>query len=780
MSMTTRLNLVFVISALLMGIVASTVTGLREYHTQLEQLTRSSASQLLARPDLQFHIYRNDIAAMEETLEDFFQQAAVAGAIIYNNTGTELVSRDNPIARTFNPADFTTVRGDALTLDEVLVAFDGSQQPIDLSLLNSVIPQSTPAYFSLPIFTLVNPAERRLTEADFAIALTSPNRSQSQWVIGYLHLLLDRNELATASLLEAGKVFIWILVLVIVCSIAGWLVGRRITRPLQQLGQLADDIAAGEVKGPVHLEGPGEMQDVARVINTVLGGVKNFKAEQEIGNRLLSLKVEQRTSQLTERNAQLNKVVGEVKKTRSRLHHMSNYDKLTQLPNRQLFSEQLDLLLKLNHRNKQNLALLFIDLDEFKRVNDSLGLATGDRLLQEVAQRLSRAVRESDSIGHLINSDADIAVSRLGGDEFTVVLNEVESEAAVLQVADRIMQTLQTPFNIDEHELVIKPAVGIAMAPEHGAEVEDLIKAASVAKWHAKKTTGSGIEVYNPGMGEEGQNRLRLEADLRRAIERNELSLHYQPQVDTRSGSVAGVEALLRWEHPEEGMIPPGDFIRLAEEIGVIEELGDWVLVEACRQVQTFNRAGVKLKKVAINISALQFDTEFISRIREVIRQFNIAPEQLELALTESIMTSNDKETVEALQALKETGIYLSVDDFGTGYSPLTYLSQYPLDEIKIAREFLLDSGRSEAGAKLIVAIIAMARSLGLRVLVTGVETHAQFKFLSENGAGFLQGYLFSPPVPANKLKPMLAPWHFVDQVQRLSEAPAPRNTQAP
>ncbi|AQA19164.1 hypothetical protein BST95_13860 [Halioglobus japonicus] len=777
MSIITRLNMVFVLGAVTLGILASGAAGLRDYQIQLNQITTTAASGLEARPDLQFHIYRNDSAAMADVIELFFQDPAISGGVIYNNTGVEISTLKSPAGRGFIATDFDRVRGDALTVDEVLVAFASDGDRITPTWFNSVLAADEPIYYSLPVFTLVNPAERLLTEADFALALTDATRDKSQWVIGYLHLVLDRTPLNAAALFAAATVMLWVAALVLLCCIAAWLVGRRITRPLKQLGDIANDVAAGNMQGPIHLEGGGEMQEVARIINTVLGGIKNFKAEQEIGNRLLSLKVEERNSQLTERNAQLNKVVGEVKKTRSRLHHLSNYDKLTQLPNRQLFAEQLDLLLKLNHRNQHNLALLFIDLDEFKRVNDSLGISAGDHLLQQVAGRLNETVRESDSIGHLVNSDADIAVSRLGGDEFTVVLNEVESDKAALQAAQRVVAALEAPYYIDDHELVIKPAIGIAIAPLHGADVEELLLAASAAKWHAKKTPRAGIEMYSESMGEQGQSRLRLEADLRRAIERDELSLHYQPQVDTRSGSVAGVEALLRWEHPEEGMIPPGDFIRLAEEIGVIDQLGDWVLVQACQQVQAFNRAGLKLQKVAINISALQFGTEFVARVNQVIRQFGIAPEQLELALTEGIMTSNDEETVEALRALKDTGVYLSVDDFGTGYSPLTYLSQYPLDEIKIAREFLLDSGRSEAGAKLIVAIIAMARSLGLRVLVTGVETHAQFKFLTENGAGFLQGYLFSPPVTADELKPMLSPWHFVDQVQRLAESQPPANT---
>lgn len=770
MSIVLRLNLVFVITALLMGTMASVATAFREYRIQLNDITRTASAQLQGRPDLQFHIYRRDMPGLSDALSGFLSSEATSAAIAYSNLGEVLATERNTAARQFSPTSFERVRGNLLTVDEALVTFDDEGERLEPGLLNSLFGSSSALYYSLPVFALVNPGERGMTEADFAIALTSGQRSTSQWVIGYVHVLIDRSAIASSTFAAAARVFLNVLILVVVCGVVGWFLARHITRPLRELNRLADEFASGQIDGPMQIEGTGELENFARVINSFLSGVQNFKTERQVDKHLFDMKVEERNSQLSERNEELHKAVEEVEQTKTRLHRVANYDGLTNLPNRQLFTEQLDLLLRLNRRNKNTLALVFIDLDDFKRVNDSLGISVGDSLLQAVAGRLSDAVRDSDTVGHFVNSEAEITVSRLGGDEFTVVLNEVQSVEATQQVAQRLFDILTRPLVIEGHELVVRPGIGVAIAPTDGMEVEQLLKAASVAKHHAKDPANNNpIQFYNRQMGEAGQQRMRMESDLRKAIERGELTLHYQPQVDTHSGSVVGAEALLRWEHPEQGMVPPGDFIKLAEEMGYMDELGDWVLVEACRQLRQFNDMGVKLPRIAINVSALQFDAQFVRRISDVLSTTGVPPSQLELGLTEGIMTSHEQATVEALRELKESGIYLSVDDFGTGYSPLSYLSQYPLDELKIDRKFLLDSERSANGAKLVIAIIAMANSMGLSVLATGVETPAQFRFLADNGAHLIQGYLFSEPVPAEKLKAMLTPWHFVDQVQKLA-----------
>lgn len=770
MTIAARLTLGVVLAAVLMGMLASVLTGLREFGIQADAIVATASNQLRGRPDLQFHIYRRDVAALESALESFLEPDSVSVAIAYSSLGEQLAASRRPDATRLASAPFTRVRGDLLTVDSAFLTIDASGARVEPGLFSLFFSPDSPIYYTQPVFTLVNPGDSRLTEADFAMALTSARRSNSQWVIGYLHLLVDRHALLAAVLPAVGAVFMNVMILVALCGVAGWYVTRRMTRPLRELTQIADRLAAGELDGPLQIRGGGELQEFVHVINSFLGGLHNAKTERNVDTRLLSLKVEERNSQLSERARELDEAVQEVEQTRSRLEQIAHYDPLTQLPNRRLFTEQLDLLLKLNQRNKKTLALLFIDLDDFKRINDSLGLSVGDRLLQQVAIRLAEAVRDSDSVGHFGNSAENIAVSRLGGDEFTVVLNQVDGAEAARLVAGRIATQVAQPIVIDGHELILRPGIGIALAPAHATDVEALLRAASIAKQHTRDPAVTDrICTYSRDMAGTGESRMRLETDLRRAIDRGELFLHYQPQVDSHSGSVAGAEALLRWDHPERGLVPPGEFVRLAEDIGYMDTLGDWVLVEACRQIRSFNEAGVKLPRLAINVSATQFNSRFVERVAAVLAETGVPASQLELGLTEGIMTRHDSDTEAALQALQASGVYLSVDDFGTGYSPLSYLGQYPLDELKINRQLLLESDRSENGAKLVAAIIAMARSLDLQILATGVESEAQFRFLTENGIQLLQGYLLSEPVPAEQLQTMLSPWHFMERLQQLS-----------
>lgn len=343
-------------------------------------------------------------------------------------------------------------------------------------------------------------------------------------------------------------------------------------------------------------------------------------------------------------------------------------------------------------------------------------------------------------------------------------------------VAQRLIQALSRPMLIEGHELVVTPSIGIAVAPRDASDVEGLLKAADTAMYHAKSSGKGSCLYYHSDMNAAGVERLQLEADLRRALERDEFVLHYQPQVDTRNGTVIGAEALVRWEHPERGMIPPFKFIPLAEEMGLIAELGDWVLREACRQMKEFEALGLKLPKVAVNVSALQFSPAFIRRVQEVLLESELAPSKLELELTEGVVMDDGQGTLQALCELKEMGVSLSIDDFGTGYSSLSYLSRFPLDELKIDRSFVIEYDKSENDASLVVAIIAMARSMNLQLVAEGVETLEQYQFLTSNGAHVIQGYLFSKPVTADELQPLLEPWHFMESIQAMaSEVSEPR-----
>jgi diguanylate cyclase (GGDEF)-like protein len=548
---------------------------------------------------------------------------------------------------------------------------------------------------------------------------------------------------------------------------------RRITAPLSRLAEAADEIAAGRLKQPVDISGSGEITDIAAILNGIIGGLSTYKTKMDVDHQLLSMKVEERTSQLSRRNEELNKAVKEVTETKDRLRQMAYYDSLTALPNRRLFGEQLDLLLRLAKRNEENLALLFLDLDNFKRINDSLGHSAGDRLLKEVGARLSNCVRDSDVVAHSVDSGSRIDVSRLGGDEFTVVLNQIDSPESAGRVAQRLIDALMQPMIIEGHELVITPSIGIAMAPGDAIDVEGLLKAADTAMYHAKSLGKNNYVFYESEMNAPGLERLRLESDLRKAVERCELELHYQPQVDTRNGAVVGAEALLRWKHPEHGLVPPFKFIPLAEEMGLIGELGEWALREACSQVMAFAEQGLKLPKVSVNVSALQFNRGFARTVQKILEDTGLDPATLELELTEGLLMDDASATVKSLQALKEIGVSLSIDDFGTGYSSLSYLSRFPLDELKIDRGFVTKFQESDNDASVVLAIIALAKSMNLRLVAEGVETQEQYQFLIGNGAHIIQGYLFSEPVTAEALKPLLAPWHFMHQIQQITEDPS-------
>jgi diguanylate cyclase (GGDEF)-like protein len=769
MSIASRLTLLFLLTALLLGSVAAVINAQREYQLRLESIVSTSAARLSGHPELQYLVYAGEEEALGAALVPFLASEAVSSALVYTGTGELVARKDGAGSRALEPPPFSTVRGRLMTADAALVSIDTSGQPINPGLLASISHRDTALYHSLPLITAVNSSERGLDELDFARAQLEGTPGGSLRVMAYLHLLIDRDLLVAAVVPSMVSTLLLSLAIALLSSLAAWYVTRRINRSLTQLAQLADEAASGNLEQPVQIEGSKEIGEIARVFNGMVGGFSHARKEANIDRRLLSMKVEERSAQLIQRNRELDHAVEEATQTRQQLHQLSNYDAMTRLPNRRLFAEQLDLLLKLNKRNKHTLALLFIDVEDYKRVNDTLGLSAGDQLLHIVAERLTEGVRESDSIGYFSNDGNQIGVSRMGSDEFTVVLNQLDSAEAASLVAERLLEKLRQPLDIHGHELVIAPSVGIAFAPADGTETTELLRAASIAKLQAKGK-GAALEFYNADLGSAGEERLRLESDLRKAIERKQLLLHYQPQVDCHSGSVVGAEALLRWNHDELGQIPPGRFIGIAEEIGLMDAINDWVLCEACEQLKRFNADGIKLPKVAINVSSGQFSSTFVRRIGQVISDSGIQAQQLELGLSEAIMTSHEQDTIEALKALKEIGVYLSVDDFGTGYSPINYLSLYPLDELKIDRSFLQESNRSESGAKLVVAIITMARSLGLKVLANGVESGAEFRFLTENGAQLIQGYLFSAAVPADELKPMLGPWHFIEKVQKLAD----------
>jgi diguanylate cyclase (GGDEF)-like protein len=432
----------------------------------------------------------------------------------------------------------------------------------------------------------------------------------------------------------------------------------------------------------------------------------------------------------------------EANRAEKRIRHLAYNDVLTNLPNRTLFFELLGKSTDRARAAGLQLAVLFMDLDRFKYVNDNLGHDVGDRLLQGVAQRLRQTVR------------ADDTVARLGGDEFTVVLNELDSPAAAATAAHNIVRALAAPFPIDGHEIFVTASVGIAMFPHDGGDVATLVKHADSAMYRAKRTN-TGFQFYESSMEHSISEHVRLESDLRRAMEqRHQLEVFYQPQACLASGRIIGMEALVRWRHPVRGMIPPADFIPLAEETGIINQLGDWVLRTACAQLQQFIRNGLPEMRVAVNLSVRQLlQKDFAASVEAVLADTGLPPHLLELEITESTLMENAQDTLAALHRLRELGVRLSIDDFGTGYSSLSYLKRFPVDIIKIDRSFVQDLPQDSDDAAIVSAIIALAHSLRLHVVAEGVETDAQMAFLARRSCDMMQGYHLSPAVPAEQFE---------------------------
>jgi diguanylate cyclase (GGDEF)-like protein/PAS domain S-box-containing protein len=442
--------------------------------------------------------------------------------------------------------------------------------------------------------------------------------------------------------------------------------------------------------------------------------------------------------------------VTERKQIESKIRALAYFDSLTGLPNRLQFKEQVVRALRQAGRDHSHVAVMFLDLDRFKEVNDSLGHPVGDELLKAVAVRLGKCVRGGDEVGR--HAGEGHAMARLGGDEFTVLLTGLAHAENAAKVASRIVAEMARPFAIEGHELFVTASLGIAVHPEDGGDVDTLLRNADVAMYSAKDSGRNNYKFYSSELNARALERLGLERDLHRALERGEFRLHYQPVVDAPSGTVIGVEALLRWQHPERGLIPPVTFIPIAEQSGLIVPIGAWVLDEACRQGREWSQCGLRLQ-VAVNVSGVQFrDAAVVSAVSLALHKSGLDPKLLVVEATESIMMKDYKATEAILQELKRLGVSVAIDDFGTGYSSLAYLKRFHLDTLKIDASFVRDLDAGSGDQAIVSAIIAMARNLGLRTLAEGVETARQAELLMELGCTRMQGYYYSRPVPPEEI----------------------------
>ncbi len=434
------------------------------------------------------------------------------------------------------------------------------------------------------------------------------------------------------------------------------------------------------------------------------------------------------------------------KQAEEKLVHLAHYDALTGLPNRNLLQDRLRQSLAVANRSHSKVALMFLDLDRFKTINDSLGHLVGDRLLQEIGGRLTGAVRAGDT------------VARLGGDEFVVVLQNVRSAGDAALVAQNLLDAVSPPVLIEGAELHVSASIGISLYPDDGTDVESLMRAADVAMYHVKDGGRNGYQFFAATMNAAATRRLTIETQLRQAIRRRELVLHYQPQIELATRRVRAVEALVRWHHPEHGLVLPGEFIGVAEESGLILQIGSWALAEACAQNRAWQAFGAPKVPVCVNLSARQFrDQELVHQVRRVLQETGLEPQYLELEITETTLMHHSESTLAILEELNRMGIELAVDDFGMGYSSLSYLKRFPVDKLKIDQSFVRDIPGDPDDAAIAAAIISLSANLKLKSVAEGVETEAQLEFFAGRGCDAVQGNFVCPPLPADEMERIFA-----------------------
>jgi len=774
--LTRKISRMVLVLALLASTGVTGFVGLREFSIALDRLVESSVALVRGRPTLPVLIFEQDRDRLRNYLANFLSSNPVRYAALFNLTGKLLLEEHRRGEPPYPIASYSALRANLDPVEpgrqqRALASSPsgegGERERFGASYLRRFGEQVTD--ITIPVFSMVNPLETAISRTSYAIAVMENRDVQSQYVVGFVNVGISHSYLWWEIGPRVLGTLLSCILLSIACMIVAWIYGQRISGPLAGLASLAEKVAAGNVDSDVRFRAGGEAGQIADMLNTIMSELKTHKTHMNVHHKLLSLKVEERDVQLSERSQELDKAVSEVSRTREDLQRMAYFDSLTGLPNRRLFTEQLNLLLRLSSRNSGMLALLFLDLDNFKRINDTLGHSAGDLLLREVGIRISNSMRESDLAAHYAGADTSVRVSRLGGDEFTVVLNHIDRPESAALVAQRVLDAMASPMLIDGHELVVTPSIGIAISPQDAEDLEGLLKAADTAMYCAKSSGKSNYMFYSREMDTSNVERLKMETELRFAIERKELVLHYQPQVDVESGSVVGVEALIRWNHPEFGLISPKRFIPIAEDSGLIVSLSDWALGEACHCIKTLRDNGWERAKVAVNVSAMAFSSALVGRVQSAIDDSGIAPGSLELELTEGVMMDSTSTSVESLEKMKAMGVSLSIDDFGTGYSSLSYLSHFPLDTLKIDRSFVIDFDKSENNASLLTAIIAMARSLNLRIVAEGVEDVAQLRFLRANGVDIIQGFLFSKAVPEDQLTALLHAGNFLPQIQNFA-----------
>lgn len=528
-----------------------------------------------------------------------------------------------------------------------------------------------------------------------------------------------------SSFRAAGRVLaevltgITLLALVVMLTFAYWFMNVFFIRPVQKLRAATRQVGEGNLRVELDVSSNDEIGDLARAFSEM--GESLHESQEQI-----------------------------------RFH--AYHDNLTSLPNRFMLREYLEHAVGRAKRYHETLGVLFADVDGFKRVNDTLGHHAGDELLRQISERISKVVRQDDVLGRpgdeAVNEDV---VSRIGGDEFVVLINQMNYSVEAGKVAQRIIDVIGKPFTVAGQEIYVGISIGVALYPTDAEDADDLLKHADIAMFHAKAAGKNNFQFYSSAMNAVAINKLALEANLHRAMESDELFLVYQPKIDLLSGRTIGVEALLRWQHPEEGMIPPSVFIPVAEEVGLINALGDWIMQTACQQIRDWQTGVCRDLVVAVNISSQQIvNPVFFTRVREILQSTDISPERLDFELTETSIMLMESTVDEVFAQIHALGITISLDDFGTGYSSLTHLRRFPIDSLKIDRSFVDEALTNPDDKAIVSAIIGMAKNLGLRVTAEGVEVSGQADFIRNLGCDYAQGYYFGRPMTADQIQARL------------------------
>ncbi|MCX9156226.1 EAL domain-containing protein [Niveibacterium sp. 24ML] len=573
----------------------------------------------------------------------------------------------------------------------------------------------------------------RSPEGSYSNARAASPESASVGVLGYVQLGLSSERARREALAFVNETARFAIVVTALAIVLTTLFTRRLVQPLRDLSRAAREVADGRLGQTVQISTTDELADLGRAFQHMVDSLGASRARVIEYQNLLEARVQARTRELESATAQAL--------------DLAQRDTLTGLPNRAHFTEMLELALAAHAGSGERIAVLFLDLDQFKRINDTLGHESGDQLLQQIADKLRRALRDGD------------LVARLGGDEFVILARDVRNTEQISRIARRVLNAFLDPIELVGHSLKIGCSVGISMCPDHGNDAATLLKNADLAMYASKEAGRGGYRFYTPDLNQRAMDRLTIENGLRRALENDdELFLEFQPQVEIASGRLISAEALLRWRTPEGTVISPARFIPVAEETGLIVTIGEKVLRSACATVARWRAAGLKPPRVAVNIAAPQFESrDFCETVVRALSDFDLPAAMIELELTESVIVRDADTALREMARLKELGVSIALDDFGTGYSSLSYLSRMPIDLVKIDRAFVLRSDEDPNARTIVESIVALSHALRHKVVAEGVETSAQLNQLRRAGCDYVQGYLVARPMPEAALTAWLA-----------------------